>query len=148
MCAHKQILAKLCYDYKQHFAHGCVETWRMSKKPINDVLAENLTAFMEERNLTQAALGKLADIGQTTVGLYLNPHRRSPGKTGKPPSAKLSEVEALANALDVEVWEMLRPLTISQRDAYKKIEAAFNSLMEASGNDTKSHDEPKRANQA
>src|SRR3546814_4841430 len=108
MCSHEQILAKLCYDYKQHFAYGCAETVRMSKKPINDVLAENLTAFMEEKNLTQAALGKLAEIGQTTVGLYLNTHRRNPGKTGKRPSAKLRDVEELANDIAVEVSEIIR----------------------------------------
>lgn len=141
MCSHEQIIAKLCYEYKQHFAWTCAETWRMSKKPINDVLAENLAAFMNEKELTQAKLGKLAGIGQTTVSLYLNPGRRQPGKSGKEPSAKLSEVEALANALGVEVWELLRPLTTSQRIAYKKIEAAFNSLMEASVTDEKSSEE-------
>lgn len=128
MCAHEQILAKLCYDYKQHFAYGCAETVHMSKKPINDVLAENLAHFMGERGLSQAALAEASKVAQTTVSLYLNPSRRQPSKSGKIPSAKLGEVESLANGLGVDLWELLRPMTPAQRTAYKKLEDVFKSL--------------------
>lgn len=47
--------------------------------------------------------------GQTTISLYLSPDRRKPGKDGKAGSAKLTEVEMLARALEVEPWELLRP---------------------------------------
>lgn len=100
----------------------------MQKKPINDVLAENLQHFMQEKSLTQTAIASSSGIGQTTVSLYLHPERRAPGKSGKIPSAKLSEVESLADALGVEVWELLRPLTPAQRAAYKQIEMAYKNL--------------------
>src|SRR5690606_2586146 len=75
MFSHPHTIAKLCYSLKQHFADGLADTHRMERKSINDVLAENLAAFMQERKLTQAGLGKAAEIGQTTVSLYLNPSR-------------------------------------------------------------------------
>ena len=125
---HTPNLAKYCYFNKQHFASEPVETAVMARMPINDVLAENLAHFMEEKGLNQTTLGAKAGIGQTTVGVYLNPSRRKAGATGKAPSAKLSEVEQLATALEVEVWELLRPLTPAARLAYSKIEAAFLAL--------------------
>lgn len=146
MCAHTSILAKLYYTSKQHFAYNYADTSRMSKKPINDVLAENLAAFMAERKLKQTGLAELSGIGQTTVSLYLSPERRMPSKSGKVPSANLGEVEALARALNVEVWELLRPLTVSQRAAYKQIEGAFAYLMQSvEETEDKSNGELKRA---
>lgn len=121
-------IAKLCYDSKQHFASQCGQTHEMAEKPINDVLAQNLAHFMEEKGLNQSTLGAKAGVGQTTVGVYLNPDRRKPGAKGKPPSAKLTEVEQLAEALNVQVWELLRPLSPEARRAYAQIEAAFLAL--------------------
>lgn len=92
-------------------------------KTLNEVLAENLRYFMSQAGLSQAQLGKLADMGQTTVGLYLNPERRLPGKSGKEPSSKLAEVQRLADALKIQPWELLRPLTEAQRDFYRSMEA-------------------------
>lgn len=100
----------------------------MADKPINDVLAKNLAYFMEEKALNQSTLGAKAGVGQTTVGVYLNPDRRKPGASGKAPSAKLTEVEQLAEALGVQVWELLRPLSPEARRAYAQIEAAFLAL--------------------
>lgn len=100
----------------------------MEEKPINDVLAANLAHFMGERKLTQMALAAKTGMGQTTVGLYLHPERRKISATGKVPSAKLSEVDAIARVLGVEIWQLLRPLTPSQRIAYKAIEEAFAAL--------------------
>lgn len=100
----------------------------MSELPINDVLAQNLAYFMAEKGLNQSTLGAAAGIGQTTVGLYLNPGRRKTGASGKAPSAKLGELEQLARVLGVEVWELLRPMSPSARRAYRQIEAAFLAL--------------------
>lgn len=77
--------------------------------PINQVLADNLSRLMRERELTQMALAAKAGMGQTTVSLYLSPERRAAGKSGKEPSAKLSEVQRLADALGVELWRLLQP---------------------------------------
>lgn len=100
----------------------------MSKRSINEVLSENLRHYMTTRELKQTALGERAGMAQTTVSLYLNPARRLPSKSGKVPSANLGDVERLATALDVEVWELLRPLSGPEREAYDKIANAFKAL--------------------
>lgn len=121
-------IARLCYSVKQHIANQLLNTEPMAARPINDVLAANLSHFMTLRKLTQAALASKCGIGQTTISLYLEPSRRKIGALGKPPSAKLSEVEMLASALGVEVWELLRHLTPAERLAYEQIEKAFRVM--------------------
>lgn len=121
-------IAKLCYEVKQHIANQLLNTGLMAAEPINDVLATNLAHFMAKRGLTQAALASKCGVGQTTVSLYLDPSRRKIGARGKPPSAKLSEVEMLAKALSVEVWELLRHLTPAEREAYEQIEKVYNLM--------------------
>lgn len=105
----------------------------MSKRTINEVLAENLKHYMAARDLRQKALGEKAGIGQTTVSLYLNPARRQPSKSGKVPSANLGDVERLATVLGVEAWELIRPLSGPEREAYDKIAKAFKALQGAKG---------------
>lgn len=100
----------------------------MSKKTINEVLADNLAYFMKERGLTQKVLGDKCSMGQTTISLYLNPSRRKISHSGKEPSAKLSEVELLSKSLGIEIWQLLRPLSPEQRAAYESIETAFKAL--------------------
>ncbi|WP_260481716.1 XRE family transcriptional regulator [Bordetella hinzii] len=81
----------------------------MSKPTLNEILAANLALLMDRKGLKQASLATLSGVGQTTISLYLNPSRRQPSKSGKVPSAKFSEVEALADALGVAPWDLLRP---------------------------------------
>jgi transcriptional regulator with XRE-family HTH domain len=100
----------------------------MSKRSINEVLAENLKHYMGAQGLKQTALGEAAGMAQTTVSLYLNPSRRQPSKSGKVPSANLGDVERLATALKVEVWELLRPLSGPEREAYDRIATAYRAL--------------------
>lgn len=102
-----------------------------NQKPINAVLAENLQFFMAEKGMSQAVLAAKARMGQTTVSLYLNPQRRAAGKTGNEPSAKLAEVQRLADALGVELWELLRPLTPVQRQFYRSVEAVVRETTKA-----------------
>lgn len=97
--------------------------------PINDVLALNLGYFMRQQGLTQAALARKSGVAQRTIGNYLKPAlRQAESKSGKAPSAKLTEVEALAGALGVQVWELLRPITPSEREFYRQMEESFNRL--------------------
>lgn len=101
----------------------------MASTPINNVLARNLALFMERRDgMTQMELSVKSGVGQTTISLYLHPENRKPGANGKNPSAKLAEVEMLAKALGVQIWELLRDLTPEQRSAYEAIEKAFIAL--------------------
>ncbi|WP_235202720.1 XRE family transcriptional regulator [Bordetella bronchiseptica] len=81
----------------------------MNRPTLNDVLAANLARLMEKTGHKQASLAKLSGVGQTTISLYLNPARRQPSKSGKVPSAKFGEVEALAGALGVAPWDLLHP---------------------------------------
>jgi len=87
----------------------------MRTATLNDILAANLARQMADKGYTQASLAKLSGVGQTTISLYLNPGRRQPSKSGKVPSAKFSEVESLAEALEVPAWSLLIPDSAQQR---------------------------------
>lgn len=118
-----------CYSSKQHIASKVMQTGRMADvSPLNRALAGNLAHHMEKRGLTQMALAKKCGVAQTTISLYLSPERRNPGKEGKPGSAKLTEVEMLASALEVQAWELLWPLDKKQREVYEKIAASYSAL--------------------
>lgn len=105
-----------------------MQTASMNQSPLNQTLADNLSRLMDMKGLKQMALAKKCGVAQTTISLYLNPERRKPGKDGKAGSAKLTEVEMLAAALEVEPWELLRPMTGAQREVYERIEAAYRAL--------------------
>ncbi|WP_315531536.1 helix-turn-helix transcriptional regulator [Delftia acidovorans] len=96
-------------NFKQHFVGKVLHTRPMPESSLNQILADNLALHMEKKGLKQMALAKKCGVGQTTISLYLSPDRRKPGKDGKAGSAKLTEVEMLARALEVEPWELLRP---------------------------------------
>jgi transcriptional regulator with XRE-family HTH domain len=103
----------------------------MDKLPINEVLAVNLAYFMKKRGFTQAALAARVGLAQRTIGNYLKPSlRQAESKSGKAPSAKLTEVEKIADGLEVQVWELLRPISPKERDLYKRIEDSFTQLRE------------------
>lgn len=105
-----------------------MQTHFMDVSPANRTLAENLRYYMEKFGLTQKGLESKSGVKQTTISLYMRPEDRKPGKDGKPGSAKLTEVEQIAEAFGVPVWELLRPLSPSERAAYAQIEAAFQAL--------------------
>jgi transcriptional regulator with XRE-family HTH domain len=99
------------------------------REPINVVLAINIAEAMTRRNIaSQEQLAKLSGVAQRTISNYLNPERRAQGKSGKAPSAKLTEVEQIARALDMEAWDLLRPIHGRERDFYEKIEEAYRRL--------------------
>ncbi|WP_421885185.1 helix-turn-helix domain-containing protein [Methylibium sp.] len=97
----------------------------MAPIPITSILATNLKHFMKARELTQAGLAKACNLGQTTISLYLNPSNRKDTATGREASPTLARVQVLADALEVELWELLRPLTQSQRDLLRSVEAVI-----------------------
>lgn len=114
---------------QQHFATVSRETVVAMKTPINNVLAENLAHFMREKGLNQVSLSKRCGVAQRTIGNYLKPEARAAGKMGKEPSAKLSEVALIAEGLDIEVWQLLRKMTDSERVLYSSVERAFKELL-------------------
>jgi|GEM_PF-1095617 len=109
-----------CYQRKQPIASDLRQHRAMERKNVNDVLAANLRQLMKDKGLTQKALEKMSGVAQTTISLYLNPENRKPSASGKEPSGKLSEVEALARSMDLEFWELVLPMNAAQRDLLKK----------------------------
>lgn len=116
-------IATDCYLSKQPIATRPENSASMKNAPITQTLAANLAYFMSEKHVTQQDLAKKSGVGQTTISLYLNPESRNATATGQAPSPVLARVAALASALDVELWELLRPLTPTQRDLVKSVDA-------------------------
>lgn len=106
---------------------------------ISEVLAGNLAALMEERGVKQAALAAKSGVAQTTISLYLNPKSRKPSARGKVPSGKIAEVEALAKALDVQLWELLCEMSPAERQVHRSVSAAIAKA----GDDKRSSDSPR-----
>ena len=93
----------------------------MPESRIVEVFAACLRHHMTERSVTQAELAKRSGIGQTTISLYLRPKARGDTASGKAGSPTLANVEALAVALGVEVWEMLRVVTPAERELLRAV---------------------------
>ena len=79
----------------------------MKKSNVNEVLAQNLKIRMEAKGMKQEQLASVSKVGQTTISLYLSPERRKPGTSGKVPSAKIGEIEALADALGCRFLDLV-----------------------------------------
>lgn len=117
---HGSIIAKLCGNSKQHFATPVWPNDDMGNKPINVVLAEALAYFMGDR-WTNSSLGRAAGVAPNTVRNYLNPEVRDIGSSGKEPSAKLTELSKLADALGVQVGDLVTDATVEERERiYRK----------------------------
>jgi transcriptional regulator with XRE-family HTH domain len=117
----RRTLAKICYSRKQHFAHGHADSLVMADSRIVNVFAQCLRYHMTTLNITQAELAKRSGIGQTTISLYLRPRARGDTVSGKAGSPTLANVEALADALGVEVWELLRMVTPAERELMRAV---------------------------
>lgn len=126
---HTPILGKFSSDGKEHFTKRLGHAQPMSEKDsINQVLAENLAHWMGERKLTQNALAEKAGVSQKTISNYLNPEQRVDGAKGKEPSAKLTELNRIAGALGVGVWELVRRMSERERALYTAIEKQYEGV--------------------
>lgn len=94
-------------------------------------LAESLRYWMERRKLTQAALATKSGIGQTTISLYLRPDARDQTARGAKGSPTLANIEALASALRIDVWELLRPASHAERDLLDSVRALIEERSRA-----------------
>lgn len=97
----------------------------LPRRSISAVLADNLRHFMTAKQMTQAVLASRTGIGQTTISLYLSPENRAATTSGTPPSPTLARVQLLADALGVDLWELLRPLTPAERDLIRTVDAVI-----------------------
>ncbi|MBX3605341.1 MAG: hypothetical protein KF788_08720 [Piscinibacter sp.] len=97
----------------------------MDRKPINQVLAEALRFYMGDR-WNNSTLGRKAGVAANTVANYLQPEQRAQGASGKEPSAKLTELAKLAEALGVEVADLVTDATAEERlKVHRKRAAEF-----------------------
>jgi len=73
-----------------------------SNKSINQVVADNVTFWMKERDLSPAELAKAAGVDGKTVWNFLNPDGRIGEDVKKPPSGTLTSLQKIAEALKVQ----------------------------------------------
>lgn len=99
------MLGASAYVVKAHTQPGLRYDLKMQKnKTLREVLALNVSAVMEVRRLSQPAVAaaakkKQTPVDQTTVGRV---------KRGDFP-ASVDTIEAIANGLGVEAWQLLMP---------------------------------------
>lgn len=131
---HAPSLVKDSLESKEHITKTVGHPRPVAEKPlpINEVVAQNLAYWMGQwddgKGISQAALAERAHVSQKTISNYLNPSQRDTGAMGKPPSAKLAELDAIANALHISVWQLTRQMTQSERMMYEAIETAYINL--------------------
>lgn len=103
----------------------------MAEKTINQVVAENLKYWMAQAEMTQTALGEKAGVSQKTISNYLNPDQRTEGSKGKEGSAKLGELDRVAKALGISLWQLTREMSQAERKLYENLERAYAELIKA-----------------
>lgn len=130
---HASILVKDSLNVKEHITRCLGHHGAMPEKPlpINEVVARNLDYWMKQTGIKQAALAEKAGVSQKTISNYLKPGQRAEGTTGKEPSAKLAELDKIAKALHVEVWQLTRQMSQRERTMYAAIEKAYAELRES-----------------
>lgn len=94
-----------------------------SKKSVNEVLAEALRFFKGDR-WSNSSLARASGIAESTIRNYLAPEKRGTGKTGKEPSAKLTELDKLAEVLGVSIADLVTDLTDAERMRRHRMHAA------------------------
>lgn len=134
---HSPILVKDSWQVKEQITRRLRHPRDMPEKSINEVVAENLAYWMGQAGMSQTALAEKAGVSQKTISNYLNPGQRTEGSTGKQPSAKLTELDRIARALSVQVWQLTREMSERERKLYEAIEKAYNDLRESSASATK-----------
>lgn len=120
---HSDSIAKLCDTGKQDFATSSVKTFAVERKPINQVLAEALDYFMDPY-WTNSSLARASRIAEGTIRNYRDPEKRTVGKSGKPGSAKLTELEAMAAAMGLQAADLITDMSTAEREKLYRLRAA------------------------
>lgn len=121
---HGGTLAMSCYERKQHIARPSQHDGAMTSAAQN--LAVSLRFWMDQKQLTQQALSAKSGVGQTTISLYLRPEARDQTARGTKGSPTLANIEALAAALGVEVWQLLAPATSQELGLFDAVRAVLH----------------------
>lgn len=102
-------------------------------KSLNQLLRENLTRLMAEREISQNALGRLVGVSPRTIGNYVAENNGFTVSRGRERSARLVEVEAVARALRVPPTYLLTDNVRSQpvmSEQAQALGALFDKLTE------------------
>lgn len=126
--AHSRIVTYY-WNVQEHIPTEPLHARPVAEKDINAVVAENLRHWMDKAQVTQAHLAGLAGVSQKTISNYLNPTQRIEGSSGKQGSPKLYELDLIARALGIEVWQLARSMTPMERTVYEAIEKAYRDLL-------------------
>ena len=88
----------------------------MNEQELREVIAANIQAGMERIGVkSQAELSRLANIPQTTLNIYMSPHRPK----GLP---NLRHLFTLSKIFQVETWELLCPASEAERNVMRSME--------------------------
>lgn len=124
--AHLVSVAKFYELSKQHFATAGGKTAPMDdtpKKPANQILSEALEYFMNPY-WSNVSLAQASGVAEGTIRNYRTPEKRGQGKSGKEPSAKVTELEAIANAMGLLIIDLLEDMSVDKRKALHRQRAA------------------------
>ena len=97
---HSGIFSKFCVTRKQPFANQVTQSIAMPHPSLTQILADRLNELVVASGLSNLALGRKAGVAANTIGNYRNAAGEFTS-TGKPRSARLAEVERIADALGV-----------------------------------------------
>lgn len=88
----------------------------MEKHDLNALLAERLSTHVGPGKQSQAAFAEKAGLSQRTISNTLTPANRNNDKVEpKAASATLATVQACADALGVNPWELLMPANVLEQ---------------------------------
>src|SRR5574337_596375 len=125
---HAASIAKFCGERKQHFALRRSKTARMAdtspRRPANIVLGEALAHFMAAGHWSNVTLARASGVSEGTIRNYLAPHKRDQGASGKAPSAKLAELDKIAEAMGLRVTDLLEDMSSDDRALLHRRRAA------------------------
>ena len=143
VCGHRRIIAKLCAEGKQHFALPEPHSLRMAQTTINQTVAHALAYYMAKAGWNESQLGKAAGVSPRTVGNFLHPEARVSGSRGKEPSGKLTELALIAQALRIDVADLVTSMSEAEREQRRRLAAAARILAGDDASVEHSLDEPQ-----
>lgn len=123
------MLVKHSCIVKQQITRRMGNAHPMPEKTISHIVATNLSYWMAQAEMTQTALAAKAGVSQKTISNYLNPDQRVESASGKMPSPKLEELDNIARALAIPLWQLVRQMSERERRLYEHIERAYSELI-------------------
>lgn len=88
----------------------------MTEQELRETIAANIQSGMERLGIkSQAELSRRANIPQTTLNIYMSPHRPK----GLP---NLRHLFTLGNIFQMETWELLCPVSEAERRLMRSFE--------------------------